>query len=164
VPGVPPKTGDCLLTPSQAIFEKRDQLLAADTATLAPAALALHVHLIKAPFTPSPTLVWADISADVATFDGYLELDSEVGAQLQSVNPLTGASQVTLKVPAGGWRWETTGLTDLPQAIWGFALTDNGDTTLFGSELFDEPITLTAVNQEVTIDKVQYSTLPGTMD
>jgi hypothetical protein len=151
------------LQPSQAIFEQRDKLLAADATTLAPVALALHVHLIKAPFTPSPSLTWADISADVATFDGYLEIDSEVGAQLQSINALTGASQVTLKLPAGGWRWETTGTGDLPQAIWGFAVTDNGDTVIIGTELFAEPITLTAINQEVLIDVIQFSTLPGTM-
>lgn len=151
------------MTPSQAIFEQRDILLAADATTLAPAALQLHVHLIKAPFTPTPELAWGDVSADVADFDGYAAINSVVGAQLQSINPLTGASQITLKLPAGGWRWETTGLTNLPQEIWGFVVTDNADADIMGSELLPEPITLTAINEEIVVPTIKFSTLPGTM-
>lgn len=143
------------------LFQRRDVLLAADTTTLAPAADPPFIRLSMEAFTPSVGTVVADIVAP--TFDGYGDILCAVGAQLQSIDPVDGDSQIEIKAPLGGWRWETTGVTNLPMSIFGWAQINDAETIVFGSELFDEPIILTGVNQSITIPVVKYSTPPGSM-
>ena len=150
------------MLPSNGIFQRRDVLLSADTTTLAPAANPPKVRLLKAPFTPADDLVWADLTE--CDFDGYAAIACAVGAQAQSIDPLTGASLVTMLAPVGGWRWETTGLTNLPQTVYGWTLVPNDLSSVYGSELFDTPIVLQGVNEQVLIPTVQFATLPGTME
>jgi hypothetical protein len=135
------------MIPSLAIREKAMQLLAADTATLAQAANALHMWLVKSSFVPAEALVLADVT--LADFDGSTPLDVGLNTQPEAQNPGTTDSVIDLKAPAGGWRWETTGVTNLPQTIYGYVLTTNDDTTVYASALLESPVELTAVNQRV---------------
>lgn len=135
------------MVPTLAIREKAMQLLAADTATLAQAADNNKLALIKASFVPDEGLTIADL--DFADFDGSTPLDVGLGAQAEGLNPGTNDSVITLKAPAGGFRWETTGVTNLPQTIFGFALTNEAGDILFASGTLENQITLTDVNQVV---------------
>jgi len=93
------------------------------------------------------TLVAADI--DLATFDGSTPIDGALGTQQCGVDPATQDQIVTIKEPLGGWRFETTRVTNLPQTIFGMALLSNDLATLLGYERFDVPITLTASGQVI---------------
>jgi len=123
------------------------QLLAADTATLAPAANANKMMLVKAVFAEGEGLILADLTA--ADFDGSTPLDIGLNTQPEGLNPGSNDAVIDLKLPAGGLRWETTGVTHLPQTIYGYALVDNGITVVLAAKLFDNPVTLTAINQRV---------------
>jgi len=135
------------MTPTLAVREKAMQLLAADAATLAPAALANKMALVMATFNPGESLTLADLT--LATFDGATPLDMGIGAQPEALNPGTTDSVIDLEVPAGGLRWETTGTTNLPQTIFGYALLNNAEDTLLASALLEDEVTLTAINQRV---------------
>jgi len=149
------------MIPTLAIREKAMQLLAADTATLAPAANACKASLIREPFTPLESLALGDLT--LADFDGSTALLAGTGTQPEGLDPATSDSIITILAPAGGWRWETTGVTNLPQTIYGVALTDNGITTLFATAALATPITLTATNQVVNLDALTLRQLAGSI-
>src|SRR5262245_40946180 len=129
------------------ILDRLAALLQTDATTLAPAAGGVKVHLASAAFTPSPTLTIAGLTE--ATFTGYTALVAGTGSQQEFLDPVTGNRVVQLNEPAGGWHWATTGAVGLPQTIYGFYVTDNGTTALYGSQLFPTPITLTAAGQGI---------------
>lgn len=149
------------MVPVASVAEKAMQLLAADAATLAPAANANEMVLINAAFTPGPALVIGDLS--LADFDGSTPLDVGVGTQPEGLDPATGDPIITIKPPAGGWRWETTGVTNLPQTIWGVALTTDNGAALLATALLPVPITLSAVNQVVQLDAQTLRQLAGSI-
>lgn len=132
--------------------EKMAQLLAADVATLAPAADANIVALVKAIFTPTEATVVGEL--DLADFDGSTPLACGTGTQPEGLDPLTADALITLKSPVGGWRWETTGVTNLPQTIYGFALLNDDGTVLLACERLTTPIVLNAVNQVLTLGAI----------
>lgn len=144
-----------------ALREAAAQLLAADAATLAPAALANKIMLVTNAFTPSENLTFADL--DAATFDGSTPLSAGVGVQLEGLDPETNDAIITIKSPAGGWRWETTGVTDLPQTINGFALVDNAVAVLLAAARLPAPITLTAINQVIALEGVDLRLISGSL-
>jgi len=121
--------------------------LASDTATLAPAADPNHLCLVMSEFTPSEDLVVADV--DLATFDGGDPIEVELGTQPSGFEPGTDDSSIDISPPVGGFRWETTGITNLPQTIYGYVLTNEAETTILASAIFDTPFVLTGVNQVV---------------
>jgi len=149
------------MTPTLSIFERGMVLLGSDTTTLAPAANALKVLLLKANFTPDPGLVIGDLVE--ADFDGYAAILAALAALPESLDPATGDSLLTVGPPAGGFRWETTGLTNLPETIFGFALTNNGKTTLYGCELLTPPIILNGINQSIALDPIGFRLLAGSI-
>lgn len=111
------------------------------------------VALIKAPFTPDENLAYADLT--LADFDGSTVLTVALGAQQVGVDPISGQQLITILEPAGGWRWITTGVTSLPQTIYGFALFDStGPGPLLAVELLPTPIDLTAVGQQINLGSV----------
>lgn len=128
------------------------ELVAADSAILAPAANANKVALIKEAFVPEEGMVAANVT--VADFDGSTALVGVVGTQFCGIDPVTNDQIVTIKPPAGGYRWETTGDTNLPQTIFGYGLFSNDMATLIGLALLDNPITLTDAGQEITLPSV----------
>jgi hypothetical protein len=132
------------MTPSEALQLQIATLLAGDTTTLANAT-ALHVHLAKAAFTPSPALDPATLVE--ADFAGYAALDPTAGAQSVYQDPVSGLYTVEMKAPIGGWHFQTTGAGNLPQTIYGWWLTDHTDAVLYGSGLLDTPVPLTISGQ-----------------
>lgn len=138
---------------TKALREKAAQLLAADADTLAPAADANIVKLVVGDINESESVTLE--SLEFATFDGSTPLEVPVGALPEGLDPVSGDSLITIPPPEGGWRWETTGTTDLPQEITGRALTNDDGTILFGVERLEEPITLTAINQVLDLPPLQ---------
>ena len=132
---------------TKAIREQALKLLAADSTTLAPAALANMMALVMAPIAPSEALTFADLT--LATFDGSTPIACGTGTQPTGEDPFSGAEVLSIKVPAGGFRWESTGVTNLPQTIYGYVLLDNALAVLLASAAFDAPITITAVDQVI---------------
>lgn len=149
------------MVPVASLAEKAMQLLAADATTLAPAVNANEMALIKEPFTPSPGLAIGDLT--LADFDGSTPLNVGVGTQPEGLDPATGDSIITMIPPAGGWRWETTGVTNLPQTIYGVALTTDTGAALLATYALATPVTLTAVNQIVQLDPQTLRQLNGSI-
>jgi len=141
------------VVPTNVLLQAQVDLLGADPATLAPAALANHLHLAMSPFTPSPNL---DVSGVVeATFNTYTALDIGVGTQQIFIDPVTGLRVIQLLEPAGGLHWQTGTNANLPQTIYGYYLTDNADLVMLGSDLLDQPVLLTDAGQGVDIGNVK---------
>lgn len=132
---------------SQALRNQALALLAADTSTLAPAANAIYMALVMAPFVPSETLVFADLT--LATFTGSDPLALTVGAQPEAYVPGSLDSIIDLLAPAGGFRWVTGDLVNLPQTIYGYVLLDHAKTTVLASANFASPVILTAAGERV---------------
>lgn len=141
------------MLPMIAVRKQFGELAAADDTTFAPAASANKIALIKTAFSLEESLVAADL--DRADFDGSTALAGVVGAQQCGIDPVTGDQVVTIKPPAGGYRWETTGDTNLPQTIFGYALYSNDLATLIAAEVFATPKALTDVGQEITLPAVK---------
>jgi hypothetical protein len=140
---------------TNALLDAMADLLAADPATLAPAAGGCKLHLVQNNFTPSSSTLITDLV--LATFDGYAALLAAVGAQQVFTDPVTGDRIIQMVEPLGGWHWETTGTTNLPQTIFGYALTNNAATVLYGTGRFGTPQTLTAAAQGVDIDQARFT-------
>lgn len=129
-------------------------LLAADPTTLAPAALALHVHLIQAPFVPDADTDFTALTE--ADFTGSAAKSAGVGACQTFADPITLQLAVQLNEPVGGWHWKATALTNLPQTIYGYVVTDNADAVTYGSALFPSPFPILAVNDGVDIPFIRF--------
>lgn len=132
---------------SQALRDKAMALLAADASTLAPVANNIYLALVKGPFVPSEALAFADIT--LADFDGSTAIGVTLGTQPEALQPGTLDSVIDLSPPVGGFRWVTTGLTNLPQTIYGYVLLDHAKTTILASALFTSPIVLTIAGERV---------------
>jgi len=144
------------------ILDALQTLLATDTATLAPAALAVNVHLTTTAFTPGNALTVADFTE--AAFVGSTALGAGVGPQQAFSDPVTGDRIVQLLEPAGGWHWDCTSLTGLPETIYGYYVTDNGNTDLYGSARFDTPLVINAIGQAVDIPQVRFNFVAPTLE
>jgi len=118
------------------IVNRMAELLGADTVTLAAPTTFVALHLAKEPFTPGPNLELTDLVE--ADFDGYVELHAASAATQVYTDPQTGETIIQVREPAGGWFWETSGETNLPQTIHGVYLTSPDGLTLHASGLFDQ--------------------------
>lgn len=147
-----------MATPTNVLLDRMAALLAADTTTLAPAALNVHVHLAIAPFSPAATLTVASFTE--ATFTGYTALNAGTGGQQVFVDPATGNRVIQLLEPAGGWHWATTGAGGLPMTVYGFYVTDNANAVLYGSALLATPVVLAASGQGVDVPQVRFALIP----
>ena len=116
-------------------------------------------RLIKSPFTPSKDMP-ALVAGDEANFNTYLGIDIVAAARVQNYDPATDEMLVYIPPPAGGWHWSTGSLAALPQTMYGYAFTKTAAATpLAGSDilfaaLFDTPIVLTAIGQEVDLPAI----------
>lgn len=127
--------------------------LASDTATLAQAVNENVMQLVKNDIIPSEDLVIGDV--ELADFDGSAALDVVLGTQPTGFEPGTDDSIIHIEPAAGTWRWETTGLTNLPQTIYGWVLMNAAKDTVLASGKFETPLDLTIVNQVVEVDDNQ---------
>jgi len=137
-------------------------LLAADTTTLAPAVNALHVHLIQAPFTPDSDTDFTTLTE--ADFTGGAAKAAGVGACQTFSDPITLQLAIQLNEPVGGWHWKATALTNLPQTIYGYVVTDNADAVTYGSALFPSPFPILAINDGVDIPFVRLELSGSALD
>lgn len=143
-----------------ALLDALQTFLATEASLLAPLADPVVIHLAKAAFTPSMSMLPGDfIEAD---FDGYLPLEGVVGAQLAFLDPATLRRVVQLKDPAGGWHWESTGVTNLPQDIFGYWLSSNDGLTVYASQLLDTPVTISGSGQGLDVGLSRFTFLPNT--
>lgn len=146
------------MTPTNVILDRLAEILATDADTLAPVADELHVHLFTNGLTPNPGMVIGDFT--LATFDGSTPLEAGVGPQQNFYDPVTGRRTVQLIEPLGGWHWVTTGVTALPQDIYGYVVTDNTDAIVYGAARFDNPVNLTASGQGLDIPEIRFELIP----
>lgn len=138
------------MKPSQALFERAFILLGADSITLSKSSGGVNkILLIKEPFTPASNLDPTTLTE--ADFDGYAAREVLTGGLPQSIDPATGDSLITAPPDTTPYLWETTGVTNLPQTIYGFVLTNIDKTVLYGSALLPANVTLTAVNQSIQL-------------
>ena len=142
------------MIPTNVLLDAIATRIASDAGTLAHATDGVLLHLAKAVFNPGPTLVVGDFTE--ADFDGYAALEAGAGAQQFFVDPISTERTIQVLEPAGGWHFETTGVTNLPQTIRGAYLTNNAGTVLYGSVLFDDPVVLTAANEAVDVSNVRF--------
>jgi len=140
---------------SKAIRLSLLELLAADTTTLAPAADNCKVALIMEDFTPNETMDVGDFV--LADFTGSTPLNAGLGTQLVGVDPTTGQQILTIKEPAGGWRWECTADPAEDQPIYGYVLLNKDGDDWFGVTKFPTPITITESGQEINLGSVTFT-------
>ncbi len=134
-------------------------LLAQDANFLAHATLAVKVVPIIAPFVEGVDRIIGDLTLGAS--GGLAPIAGATGNQLESVDPTTGALIVEVKVPAGGYRWETTAAPGAPINVYGYALTNNAVTTLLGTQALTTPIVLTAINQSFTAPPIVFRIDPN---
>lgn len=140
------------MVPTTVLADSLMAAMAGDTASIAPAALACHVHLIIEDFTPGPG---TDFTAlDEATYTGGADKSAGVGAQQDGQDPATGQRLVRLLEPAGGWTWTCTVAPATPETVFGWVVTDNADAVTLGSGKLDVAVTVSAVGDMVTIDHI----------
>lgn len=137
------------MQPTRALWRRGADLLAADSTTLAPVALANHVHLAMNSFTPNLDMELADFTE--ATFTGSAAKDLGIGTQPIYYDGETGLLTITLEDPAGGYVWTCTVTPGAPETIYGVYVTDNADAVLLGAQLLDTPVTISAAGQGLSI-------------
>lgn len=149
------------MVPVKAVFNSISDLIAADTAYLGDAAVK-HVHLITEAFVAGDLTDYAALTK--ATFDGYGAKNAAAGAQLSFTDPADNSRIVELIPPAGGWHWETTGVTNLPQSIVGYGVTDDADALSLGGVALETPIVLTEAGQGIDLPPIRIRIPPGILE
>jgi hypothetical protein len=107
------------------------------------------MKLVKAAFAPAEDIAFAGLT--YADFDGSTPIVCGTGTQPVGIDPATQDQKITIKAPAGGFRWETSGITNLPQTIYGYALVDNADAVLLAMALLPTPLLLTEIGDEINL-------------
>lgn len=148
-----------MITPTNVLLNRLQTLLATDTGSIASATLGVKVHLAMAAFTPSLTLTIGSLTE--AVFTGYAALTAGVGNQQSFFDNVTGQRQVQLLEPASGWHWQASAATGLPVTIYGWYVTDNGNTNLYGSALFPTPVLIAATGDGIDIPNVRFGMPTG---
>lgn len=132
---------------------KMANALGADTTSLAAPTTFVALHLAQEPFVPSPQLVVGDLTE--ATFTGSGALHAASAATQVFTDPTAGNVILQINEPAGGWHWVTGDAVALPQTIYGFYLTNAAGSTLWASELLDEPVELSGAGQAIDIPQAR---------
>lgn len=143
------------MIPTKSVRKQLGELLAADATTLAPPADANVVRLIVEPFTPDENLVPGDLT--FASFNGSTALAAGTGTQPCGIDPATGQQIVTIKEPAGGWRWECGATPSPAQTVYGYALLNDDSTVLLGVGVLDDPVAITEAGQEINLGTVKFT-------
>lgn len=142
------------MIPTQALLDVAADAIATDTAALA-AALFLHVYPVRNPFVPGPNLTVGDVTK--ATFLADTSKATTSATMLTDKDPQTGEWIITVPEPAGGWHWSTGAApVGLPETIYGFALTNVGESELWGTVALDTPIVLTGADEGFDLGQVQF--------
>ncbi len=113
---------------------------------------AKKVILFKNDFDPGVATLLGDLT--LADFDGYAAKNLAEGVGLVGVDPLSLNREVVVKQAAGGLIWTLSGVTNLPQTIFGFAIVNKDADTLYAAERFENPLELIDGSEIVTVDKL----------
>lgn len=144
------------MTPVEAVTEAMLAAIGADTVTLAGACWVIP---IKTNFTPDPAPTLVD--ADIADFTGATPKACGAAARPVLVDPATGNLFLNMPPPAGGFLWTASDAVNLPQTIYGVALSSDSTTVegadLLGTQLLDAPLTLTGAGETVQLDSVTFT-------
>lgn len=141
------------MLPMKALRLSLGTLLAADATSLAPSSTPNEMALVTVPFALSELLSIGDIT--LASGDGLDAIVGVAGAQQVGTDPVTQEQLITIKAPAGGYRWALTSAPSLPVTIYGIALTTTAAGALLGLTLLDTPITVTNIGDEIDVTPVQ---------
>lgn len=145
---------------TQALLNASALALSLDTNSLAEVAKCLLI-LAKNSFTPGLNTVIGDLTE--ADFDGYAGIAVGTGLVRVYIDPATGENIIEMIPPLGGWHWVTTGITNLPQTIYGYALTDSTKAKVWGSGLLSAPLLLTASGQGLDVDEANFRLISGAL-
>ena len=148
------------MVPTQALLDASAAAIAADTAALADADF-LHVFLVINAFTPGNNLVPGDLTK--ATFTGGASKVTISATMQKFKDPQTGEWIIQIPEIAGGWHWQTGDTANLPQTVYGYALTNLAEDTLWGTALLDAPVVLNAAAQGVDIGQVRFRFSQGAL-
>lgn len=140
------------MIPTQRLLDSIGTLLAADVNGFADPTTFLKVYLAKAAFTPGASLVLGDLTA--ADFDGSTPKHAANATPDLFKDPVTGEQIINAQEPVGGWHWQTTGVTNLPQTVYGYYVTDHTGANLLGAGLLPYPLLLTATGQGLDVPEV----------
>jgi hypothetical protein len=149
------------MIPSKALREKMATLLGADTATLAPAANANVIALFMNDISPTEATVLGDLV--LSTFDGNAPLEVGLNAQPVALDPANNDAIIDMVPPITGFRWVTSGVTNLPQTIYGYALLTHLNAAYLAAKRLDTPVVLTAVGQRVDIGAPNFRQLANSV-
>lgn len=141
------------------LFNLIGPILAAESGTLgAGAGEGARVIPLIGDFTEDPGKVYADIESNVPEGEWIANKLSVAGTQDESLEPGTGDILISLKPPAGGFRWETPSNHEGTVVVTGYAVAQIVDETwtLWAIHRFANSITLNAPNQAFTIPDVSF--------
>jgi len=126
------------MIPTNKVVGRMNGLYAIDETTWGDPSSATHIQLIQSEFVPSAELTLADVT--LADFDGSTPIAVPIAPQIQVVDSGTGRLGILLKEPVGGYKFICSGATNLPQTIYGWAVTDDADSDhILWSELLPVP-------------------------
>lgn len=109
---------------------------------------------IKAPYTYSPDMALADLT--LADFDGSTPI-AQSAVPSTYTDPLTGDAIIAITAPAGGFQWVTSGVTNLPQSIYGYALTNAAGSVLVAvTDPLTTPLPLTETGQGIDAGEIGF--------
>lgn len=154
------------MTPVNKLLDMFAAALGADTLTFSPPlSTLLYLSLIKVPYTPSPALVLSD-TTDRADFTGSTALIIPAAVRVPATDPITGEVVLSLPPPAGGPKWTTSDAVNLPQTIYGMAMSQSSTSFAVAKLMavtlpFETPITLTAAAQMVEGPLPEIRIVPG---
>jgi len=140
------------LYPTNVLQASIPPLVAADTAFLA-AVTAMHVHLVLDAI--SPGLDTDFLTLTEPTFTGGAAKNAGTGAQTTFFDPLTGQRVIQLLEPAGGWSWICTVAPASAETVNAVVVTDTADTVTLGSQVLDDPVTITNIGDAITVGTLQ---------
>lgn len=143
---------------TRVLLDRLAALLAGDPNTIAPASAGVKVHLIKTAFVPSESTAFADLTE--ATFVGGQAKSSGVGGQQSFRDTISGSRVVQLLEPSGGWHWQATAGTNLPEVIFGFAVTSDDNALTFGSGVLPRSVNIEEIGDAVDIPQLRFSFSP----
>lgn len=147
------------MTPSRGFLASIATVVGASAAFLAELTPFVLVTLLKASFTPSLDLDPATVTP--ADFTGATAKHAASASTQVFLDSATGEYVMQVNEPAGGWHWQATNSTNLPQVIYGYMVTDSAGAVLIGSELFDTPKSIGLVGHGVDIGNVRFKLAQG---
>lgn len=117
------------------------------------------VGLVAKPFTPNREGI---LPVDpFPTWTGYEAKErGAVDAQVL-IDPITGRLTVFIPPPVGGWKFVCGSNESPPITVYGYYYTVGVDKTdpqspVFGSDLFDQPISITTIGEYILIPEVKF--------